>query len=85
MQSQLKSEINLKSDESLEQDKKKKRNGASLSLKDSDDAIETEKKTKKTSFKTSIEDDSLIKFSKLLINTKRLTVVEKFVESLEQF
>lgn len=84
MQSQLKSEIHLKSDESLEQEKKKKRNSLQ-SLKDSDDAIDQEKKTKKKNFKTSIEDDSLIKFSKLLINTKRLTVVEKFVESLEQF
>jgi len=84
VQSQLKSEINLKSDESLEQEKKKKRNSLQ-SLKDSDDAIDQEKKTKKKNFKTSIEDDSLIKFSKLLINTKRLTVVEKFVESLEKF
>lgn len=52
---------------------------------DTQSLTKEKKKKKKLVTKTCIQDDSLVKFSKLLINTKRLSVVGKFIECLEQF
>lgn len=52
-----------------------------------EDPKKKNKKKKKdgvAGIETNLENDGLVKFSKLLINTKKLTVVEKFVESVQK-
>jgi len=56
-----------------------------LQIKGDVKSNEDQKKKKKKYELTGIENDGLVKFSKLLINTKKLSVVEKFVESLEYY
>jgi len=56
-----------------------------LQIKGDVKSNEDQKKKKKKYELTGIENDGLVKFSKLLINTKKLSVVEKFVESLEDY